>query len=42
MALVSLPIAIVSKRNGFEPDGAFVGRHYFAADSYYFYSFQAK
>jgi len=39
MALVSLPIAIVSKRNGFDADGAFVGRHYFVADGYYFYSF---
>ena len=39
MVLVSFPIAIVAKRNGFEPDGAFVGRHYFVGDSYYFYSF---
>jgi hypothetical protein len=39
MALVSLPIAIICKRNGFEPDGVFVGRHYFVGDSYYFYSF---
>jgi hypothetical protein len=39
MALASLPIAVVAKRNGFDPDGTFVARHYFGGDSFYFYSF---
>jgi len=36
--LVSFPIVVIARRNGLQPNGSFVARHFFAYDSYFFYS----